>query len=444
MNYVKTRPLLFSKMRWALIILAGMIGTTIPLSQAERLNPLSLASDISIVNATDGKSEAAFVSADGRHVAFVWLTFDAEAGGTGGRSEVYLRDMMTGKTTLVSKAWSGALADGNSGTPVLSTDGRYIAFESQASNLTPGDRNGQPDIFVYDRHTDRMTLVSVASDGRQGIADSFDPWISGNGRYVVFASNATNLVEADTNHQMNVFLHDRKTGRTGRVSKAWNGAEPDGGSYSPSINADGRYIAFQSHASNLAPGDTNAKVDIFVYDRDTDRTTRVSVASDGMQGNHHSVAPFLNGDGRYLAFQSYATNLVEGDTNGHADIFMHDLKTRSTSRVSVASDGTQANSESYFPSVSHDGRYIAFYSLAWNLVLDDANGKSDIFIRDRKASVTRRVSLVSDSLQTGGGSYSPIISANGRFIVFTSLVTNRNEGDGPARTGVFVLSLPMD
>jgi Tol biopolymer transport system component len=233
-----------------------------------------------------------------------------------------VHDRLTGQTTRVSVASDGAQGNGDSECPSISADGRYVAFASLASNLVPGDTNGRMDIFVHDRLTGQTTRVSVASDGTEGNGDSGFPSISADGRYVAFASLASNLVPGDTNGTWDVFVHDRLTGQTTRVSVASGGAQGNGDSRFPSISADGRYVAFQSYASNLVPGDTNGVLDVFVHDRLTGQTTRVSVASDGTQGDSYSFGSSISADGRYVAFASYASNLVPGDTNGWADVFV--------------------------------------------------------------------------------------------------------------------------
>ena len=235
------------------------------------------------------------------------------------------------------------------------------------------------------------TRVSVASDGAQGNQDSFRALLSADGRYVAFASDASNLVAGDTTYKEDVFLHDRETGETTRVSVASDGAQGDSGSGDEvALSADGRYVAFFSWATNLVPGDTNGDGDIFVHDRETGETTRVSVASDGAQANDISFLddcyPALSADGRYVAFLSLATNLVPGDTNGDDDIFVHDRETGETTRVSVASDGAQGNQDSFWPALSADGRYVAFGSFATNLVPGDTNNKADVFVHDRGCS----------------------------------------------------------
>jgi Tol biopolymer transport system component len=226
------------------------------------------------------------------------------------------------------------------------------------------------------------TRVSVASDGTQGDGESYYPSISSEGRYVAFASDATTLVAGDTNGLTDIFVHDRRTGVTTRVSVASDGTQGNGHSWHPSISSEGRYVAFASYASNLVDSDANGEWDIFVHDRQTGETTRVSVASDGSEGDKLSYGQSISPDGRYVAFASYATNLVAGDTNGKWDVFVHDRQTGETTRVSVDSEGSQGDGGSFFFSISSDGRYVAFSSSATNLVADDTNDQNDVFVHD--------------------------------------------------------------
>ena len=248
---------------------------------------------------------------------------------------------------------------------------------------------------------------SIASDEMQRNGNSNLSMISADGRFVTFQSYASNLVNGDTNHDCvtkdglsgvncpDVFVYDRDTTEMRRVSVSSNGAQ--GNSWSAgggTISADGRYVAFPSAASNLVSGDTNKTYDVFVHDRETGQITSVSVSSVGMQGNRYSYQPFISASGRFVAYSSAASNLVPADTNELIDIFVHDRETGETTRVSVSSTGVQGNSDSYSPSsISDDGRYVAFYSDASNLVVDDTNGCRDIFVHDRQSGQTERVSV---------------------------------------------------
>jgi cold shock CspA family protein len=311
------------------------------------------------------------------------------SGDTNASRDIFVHDRLSGQTTRVSVASDGT--QGNRATafafPAISGDGRYVAFGSEASNLVPGDTYGPEDIFVHDRQTGQTTRVSRASDGAQGNGDSISPSVSGDGRYVAFMSFANNLAPDNTSGS-DIFVHDRQTGQTTKVSIASDGTQGIGFTDFPAISGNGRYIAFMSFANNLVPGDTNNIEDIFVHDRQTGQTTRVSVTSDGTQGNSSSNSPAISGDGRYVAFRSFASNLISGDTNGTADIFVHDRQTGQTTRVSVASDGTQGDESSIYspsnsPALSSTGRYFAFASGASNLVPGDTNGGPDIFVHNR-------------------------------------------------------------
>jgi Tol biopolymer transport system component len=423
---------------------------------------VSVASDGSQGNGDSGHWNGPSISADGRYVVFASYASNMVSGDTNGEYDVFVHDRQTGQTTRVSVASDGTQGNGGSSggswgaKPSISADGRYVAFVSSASNLVSGDTNdfcgyyhdeNCMDVFVHDRQTGQTTRVSVASDGAQGNEESWNPSISADGRYVAFASEASNLVSGDTNDTNDAFVHDRQTGQTTRVSVASDGGQGNDWSGGPSISADGRYVAFESIASNLVSGDTNDFCgyyhddncgDIFIHDRQTGQTTRVSVASDGTQGNEESTWLSISADGRYVAFASLASNLVSGDTNGGADVFVHDRQTGQTTRVSVASDGTQGNGDSYFPSISADGRYVAFSSYAGNLVSGDTNGEADIFVHDRQTGQTTRVSVASDDSQGNEESRWLSISADGRYVAFASEASNLVSGDTNGETDVFV------
>jgi Tol biopolymer transport system component len=267
-------------------------------------------------------------------VTFQSVATDLVPGDINGVSDIFVRDRNTGTTTLVSKSSAGVISNGNSFSPFISADGRYVAFQSDGTSLVSGDINGQPDIFVRDRQTGTTTLVSKSSAGVQADVFSYGPSLSADGRYVVFFSGATNLVPGDTNNVYDVFVRDRQTGTTYRVSLSSAGAQGASDSSYPSISPDGRYVAFESLSSTLVTGDTNAKSDIFVRDRNTGTTTLVSKSSAGLQGNDDSGGSSISSGGRYVTFGSDATNLVVVDTNGIADTFVRDRLTGTTYLVS--------------------------------------------------------------------------------------------------------------
>lgn len=356
-----------------------------------------------------------------------------------------------GETSRVSVSTSGGQGDYSSFATGISARGRYVAFTSDATTLVKGDTNGKRDAFVRDRLTGETTRVSVTSTGKQSSCS--DPFgcssaagISANGRYVAMVSAAPDLVAGDTNGASDVFVHDRQTGETTRVSISGSGSEGNGASGFASISTDGRYVAFSSSASNLVPGDTNSTGDVFIHDLTTGRTTRASLDSHGRQTNRggDSWDSAISARGRYVAFTSSASNLVAHDTNNLADVFVRDLRTGRTTRVSVSSRGKQAGGDrsrngSNAPSISANGRYIAFHSAASNLVRGDTNRVFDIFVRDRKTRQTRRVSVSNRGRQANAESFGPeSISPDGRYVAFGSLATNLVAGDVNDITDVFL------
>ena len=226
------------------------------------------------------------------------------------------------KTKRVSLSSAGAEGNRGSSFPSISADGHFVAFESSASNLVGGDTNDFGDVFVRNRWSGKTKRVSVSSAGAQGNLGSARASISAGGRFVAFEAAAWNLVGGDTNGESDVFVRDRRTGKTRRVSVSSAGAEGNGGSSRASISADGRFVAFYSFASNLVGGDTNGSFDVFVRNRWTGKTKRVSVSSAGAEGNNDSFSPSISADGRFVAFHSFASNLVGGDTNGFGDVFV--------------------------------------------------------------------------------------------------------------------------
>jgi Ca2+-binding RTX toxin-like protein len=343
-------------------------------------------------------------------------------------------------TTRVSFDSAGNQGNRSSYTPSISADGRFVAFYSGASNIVPGDTNNRDDIFVRDRLTNTTTRVSVDSAGNQDNGTSFfyAPSISADGRFVAFYSQASNLVPGDTNNTFDIFVRDTLTNTTTRVSVDSAGNQANRKSEGASISADGRFVAFQSDASNIVPGDTNIRRDIFVRDTLTNTTTGVSVDSAGNPANNGSYNPSISADGRFVAFESPASNIVPGDTNRRDDIFVRDRLTNTTTRVSVDSAGNQAHIASYHPSISADGRFVAFGSDSSNTVPDDTNNTFDIFVRDTLTNTTTRVSVDSAGNPGNSSSDSPSISADGRFVAFDSDASNIVPGDTNNTRDIFV------
>ena len=408
----------------------------------------------------DRDSFAVGLSGDARFVLVNSLATNLVPGDTNDRWDVFVYDRSTAAMQRVSVTASGDQARpgsdpfGGSLAGGLSANGRYVVFRSDAPNLVAHDTNHTWDIFVYDRARHHVTRVSVSGKGRQANGPSGDPAISANGRYVAFYSAATNLVTGDTNGFADVFVRDLRKHRTLRVSVTSRGRQAGcnaGGceSTEPALSASGRYVAFESSATNLVAGDTNRLADVFVRDLRTGRTQRVSVSSSGRQAggdrtNNGSNAPVISANGRYVAFHSYASNLVAGDTNRLPDIFVRDRKTRKTIRVSVSSSGRQADQENLgSAAISADGRYVAFTSLATNLVAGDLNDITDVFVRDLRTGTTTLASLGAagnqgDDASAAGGM---VFSSDDRYLAFSSWAANLVPGDTNDKPDAFVRDL---
>ena len=377
------------------------------------------------------------ISADGRFVAFMSNASDLVSDDTNGYQDIFVHERQTGLTARVSVSSTGEQGNGQSILPSISTNGRFVVFQSNSSNLVSGDTNGCWDFFVHDRQTGQTTRVSVSSSGEQGNNDfarfHFSS-ISADGRFVAFASRASNMVSGDSNGSFDVFVHDRQTGQTTLASVSSSGEQGNMDSWYPSISADGRFVAFRSSANNFVGGDTNNYPDVFVHDRQTGQTERVSVSSSGEQLFLDNQYPSISADGRFVAFDG---NPYYVDPQ----VYVHDRQTGQTTLVSVSSSGGQGNGGSVVPSISADGRFVAFSSQASNLVSGDTNGTIDVFVRDRQTGQTTLVSVSSSGEQGNGGSGKPSISADGRFVAFSSQASNLVSGDTNAIDDIFVRDL---
>ena len=345
-------------------------------------------------------------------------------------------------TERASVSSAGAEANGPSFGPALSGDGRYVVFTSDATNLSPSDTNGR-DVFVRDRQTGSTELVTIASDGAQANRPALFPAISDDGRYIAFQTDADNLVVDDTTGQSDIFLHDRQTGVTERVSLTASGAEANGDSFTPSVSADGRYVTFTSLADNLVPGDTNNDRDVFLRDRQAGVTELLSLSTagefgTGASGGLGAGAARISSDGRYVVFGSFAGNLAPGDSNLRDDIFLRDRQTGVTELLSVSTAGELGNGHSMYPDVSDDGRYVIYHSFADNLVAGDSNGRSDVFLRDRDTGVTTLLSAGMGGTAADGLSHFAVISADGRFAAYPSDAANLVSGDSNGQRDIFL------
>ena len=346
-------------------------------------------------------------------------------------------------TTSVSYAGTGSNAFPYAGG--VSENGRYATFEDIANNLVPNDTNNTEDVFVFDNTLRNLSRVSVSSAGAQGNGGSRGPSISADGQLIVFHSGASNLVVGDTNNYTDVFLHDQRTGVTTRISLSSSGVEGNEDSEAAVISPDGGFVTFRSRANNLVVGDTNGAEDVFVRDLRAGTTTRVSVSTGGQQGNRGSNTGSLSAYGNFVAFHSDANNLVAGDNNGCQDVFVRDTLRGTTVRASSDSQGVEGNQSSMRPSISDDGRYVLFESWASNLVTPDING-IDLFVKDLRTGLVIKVNVSSAGRQ--GGFYHTVgldhsISGDGRFVTFHSqdpiLVPNDTNGN---EFDIFVHELP--
>ncbi len=378
-------------------------------------------------------TESPAISGDGNIVAYASAASDLVTDDSNSLTDVFVSDRARKETIRVSRGLSGAQANGSSAVdsaPALSADGQVVAFSSAATNLVADDNNGVGDVFVVDRARQETTRVNLGAGGVEATGrDSFDPALSTDGRFVAFASDAPNLVADDTNNATDVFVHDRQARTTDRVSVGADGAQTGGGeSYAPAISADGTVVAFISRATDIAPGATDGignvfvrdlkagtttrvgaaggpeesaagprvslsangrfvayatETDVFVFDRQGGGAEHVSVGPGGVPGDRASSAPALSADGRFVAFQSDATNLVPADTNQRTDVFVRDRRLGTTTRVSLGPVSLQGDQPSIAPRISGDGRFVAFQSSAANLVPGDTNSAPDIFVHDR-------------------------------------------------------------
>lgn len=383
----------------------------------------------------------AAISANGRFVAFYSRSTNLAANDTNRVDDVFVRDRWQNVTERVSVGHDGAQGNDASFRPAISADGRFVAFASAATNLVAGDTNGQIDVFVRDRTAGTTQRVNVGSDGAQSKGNSGDPAISADGRFVSFFSTASNLVRHDTNGATDVFVHDRITGKTERANVGASGTQANFGSAESALSADGRYVVFESSAEKLVPGDTNGWGDVFVRDREAGTTQRVSVGQGGAQANLYSQFGAISADGRFVVFVSAATNLVPGGSNGQWGMFVRDRKAGTTQRVCLGPRGALPDWYSEWPTISADGRTIAFTSGARNLVPNDTNNALDVFVCDRVEGRTRRVSLGPGERQGNEDSVGAVISADGRSIAFGSTASNLVPGDTNGAADTFVRTL---
>lgn len=384
------------------------------------------------------------VSANGRFVVFSSDAANLVSNDGNGVSDVFLRDRLLGTTSRISvNKDHGGDASGESHTPCIDSRGRFIAFASLADDLVEGDANGYLDVYVYDRIAERMIRASVAESVGEPNGDSKDPYLSGDGRLVAFSSSATNLVSEGANANVDIYVRDLFLEETIKVSERPGGVFTELNSWNPAISSNGGHVVFTSGDGGLVPGDIEGPQDIFVRNLGTWDIERVSVSTGGGESNGRNGVAAINADGSVVVWRSRATNLVEGDDNGLDDIFVRDRIADTTTRISVSSTGEQATGGgSFHVSITDNGRFVVFMSDAVNLVDDDENGYGDVFSHDRLTGITRRHSLTPDG--AGGNDYSrsPSVSANGMYIAFESLASDFVTGDENLAQDVFIAHGP--
>ena len=399
--------------------------------------------DSAELEATGGDSVDAAVSANGRFVAFSSAAVDLVAGDSNGKSDVFVRDRANGTTERVSLDSSEVQGLDDSTLPAISGDGRFVTFHSKATNLVASDTNAGGDIFLRDRTNGTTERISVDSSETQSNNNSGISSITSDGRYVAFESIASNLVPGDAGG-WDIFVRDLQLGTTEKASFTDSEGQADGNNWEPSISDDGNMVAFYSSANNLTPADQTIHSDVFLRDRTAGTTTLLSVSSAEVQSDYPSNSTSISADGLKVAFISGGTNLVPNDPSGY-DAFVRDVAAGTTERVSVSSDETGANSSSANPSISGNGRFVAFDTYSTNLVPNDTTSTSDVFVRDLLLGTTERVSVTTAGAGSAlGNSFDPSINADGGVVAFQSVAVDLVSDDTNLKSDVFVHAYDID
>jgi len=437
-----TAPLLLGRCAPALAATLGLaLSAGAACAQSTTLLSSGLAGEIPFCAAPTGPMQFCYgvhphVSPDGRHVAYSSNAVNLVLGPPNAQPQVIRHDRQTCRNIRVSESPAGEPANLPAIAPVMSADGNVVAFTSKATNLVTGLGASRDHVYVSDLAAGQLDLVSRSTTGEPGNGLSDGPAISGDGRWIAFHSLATNLVAGDTNGVLDVFIHDRETGGVTLASRNTLGAIGNGLSRRPAFSADGRFLAFESTATNFDPRATGGQVQIFLLDRDADGNGRfdepggttlqaVSVNAGEQPGNSHSQIAFVSGDGRFVSYGSSASNLVTGDSNDAADIFLYDRQTGTTTRESLGPGGAQLNGTSYPPaSLSHDGRFLSFHSAAPGLVAETHNGVTHIVRRDVQTGANVIVSRTSEGAWANRPSEVGMLTGSGDTVVFASIASN--------------------
>jgi hypothetical protein len=412
-----------------------------PAALAQNNAPVSVSSLGALAN---NNSYYSLISADGRYVVFQSEAGNLVPNDFNGRYDIFRRDLATGVTELASVGTTGNSANGLGLSPAVSGDGRFVVWSSDATNVVANDTNGTWDVFLRDMVAGVSTRLSLDAGGNQALLRSDQPRITPDGRFVTFESDA-DLIPADTNGLKDCYALDRSTGTLSLVSVTAAGVLGNSISYAAQPSDDGRFVCFFSSASNLVAGDTNNWADVFWKDLQTGTLLRVNVSTAGVQANNESIWPSISGDGQVVTYCSVANTLVGGDTNGQWDLFAFDVPSGTTTRLNLQPNGAQANSYVRSPtSLTFDGRFVIYASLSSNLVAGDTNGFQDIFVRDRLLSSTDRVAYAFDGAQTNSDNFVPHMTPDKRWMTFTSTASNIVPGDSNGFRDIFASRLGGD
>lgn len=372
----------------------------------------------------NGDSRRPSFSANGKKLVFQSRATNLTEQPTKNRTQIFLADLETGNIDLVSLSTDGDASNGNCAFAALSGDGSKLVFHTDSSSLVAGDTNSFEDIFVRDLETGQTERISVSADGTQGNSASLRPTISHDGTKVCFASRAKNLVVGDTSYRQDIFVKDLASNELSRVNVGPQGEEANGYSQQPQISADGRFVVFTSAATNLVSGDNNGFDDLFVHDLKTGTTERVNVGPQGEEANGKTYEGTISDDGRFVAFYSHADNLIDGDTNDGLDVFVRDRLHNTTERVSLNHQGEQIDGASFWAKISGDGSSVAFVSSANGITEREGYGFSDIFVRDRLNGTTERISVGSNGARSKASSTEPAMTNDGKKVAFASWASN--------------------
>ncbi len=387
-----------------------------------------------------GNSTSASVSGDGRYVAFVSAGTSLVTGDTNGKQDVFLHDRQLGTTKRISFGAGGIQSNGDSYAPYASFDGSYVLFTSKATNLVSGDTNNLEDLFLYDAAADSVQRVASVVSGSEFVGAGSSYGISADGRYVAYAGKPGSTGDHD------IWLLDRRANVLKRVARQNYIYETFRARVS--ISADGRFIAFDSRGTKIVPDDTRTTIGnndraIYLYDTALDEMKMISRSTTGQRANHYSYYPIISADGRYVAYLSKASDIVPEDTQQVQDVYVYDRVNGTTELASLNSQGQQVTVDAYDPSISADGRYVAFHT---DGAYDPADvGRTDVYVRDRVTGATRWASRTAG----GGNADQPVdravLSADGSTVLFETSATNMTETvEADAVRDLYAVALQTD